>query len=114
MMPGNITYRLYREVIEIQDGLLALRPYMDPAATETAREAAGRAGLTGSDLQAAVQAAMLDQALRAKGAAPGKRTGEAQATRDPYLSRSSHYTAEATWLLSVARAFSALRPRNDP
>ncbi|MFD9635707.1 DUF6545 domain-containing protein [Streptomyces violascens] len=49
-MSGNITYRLYREVIEIQDGLLALRPYTDPAATETARAAAVRAGLTGSDL----------------------------------------------------------------
>ncbi|MFH9939146.1 MAB_1171c family putative transporter [Streptomyces murinus] len=106
IMPGNIRYRLYRQVVEIQDGLLALRPYMDPEIAACARESARQKGLSGEPLQAAVQAAVLRRALRAKYVDPGPRADEGPAAVEPYVSRSSDYGAEVAWLLSVARAFS--------
>ncbi|WP_236258285.1 MAB_1171c family putative transporter [Streptomyces hygroscopicus] len=109
IMPGNIGYRLYREVIEIQDGLLALRPYMDPGIAARARQSARQTGLSGEALRAAVQATVLRQALWAKQAAPGmRRTGDGPPAVQPYASRSGDYGAEVAWLLSVARAFSNL------
>ncbi|WP_405754125.1 hypothetical protein OG232_30190 [Streptomyces sp. NBC_01411] len=110
MMPGNISYRLYREVIEIQDGLLALRPYMDPAIATSARKTALLAGLSGRALRAAVQATVLSQALRAKSGDPGLRVPEVPAPGGPSLRKSGDYATEVTWLLSVARAFSSLPP----
>ncbi|WP_431044408.1 MAB_1171c family putative transporter [Streptomyces sp. P1-3] len=114
-LPGDISYRLYRSVIEIQDGLLALRPYMDPAVAAGARKAAEEAGLSGDRLHAVVQARSLESALRAKHdnrppvrtstvlvpeAAKGGRTAQAE----------PGYTEEVAWLLHVARAYTALRP----
>ncbi|MEU1943957.1 MAB_1171c family putative transporter [Streptomyces sp. NPDC059474] len=108
IMPRNISYRLYREVIEIQDGLLALRPYMDAEITARARQSARQAGLSGEALRAAVQATVVRQALRAKYADPGPRSGEGPPAVEPYGSRSGDYGAEVAWLLGVARAFSNL------
>ncbi|MFJ3712628.1 DUF6545 domain-containing protein [Streptomyces sp. NPDC090053] len=95
-------------MIEIQDGLLALRPYMDPAVTASARQAALLADLSGRALQAAVQATVLSQALRAKRAEPGLRVAEAPVTQGPYMRKSGDYATEVAWLLSVARAFSKI------
>ncbi|PBC83668.1 hypothetical protein SAMN05428945_1710 [Streptomyces sp. 2224.1] len=107
-MPGNIDYRLYREVIEIQDGLLALRPYMDSEITARARHSARQEGLSGAALQAVVQATAVRQALRARHAGPGLSTGEGLPAVEPYVRGSGDYGAEVAWLLSVARAFSNL------
>jgi len=61
----DLDFRLYRRVVEIRDGILALRPYRD---SETARSALNRcraAGL-GDETQIVVEAASLAAALEAK------------------------------------------------
>ncbi|MCG8920785.1 hypothetical protein L6E12_34020, partial [Actinokineospora sp. PR83] len=63
---GGLRPRLYRRVIEIRDGLLALRPYRCRDTTESARAAATAAGLTGRELAAAVEAAAVAAALRSR------------------------------------------------
>ncbi|MBB5629094.1 MAB_1171c family putative transporter [Sphaerisporangium krabiense] len=54
----------YRRVVEIRDGIVQLGPYYDRGVAEAA-EAAGRAaGLSGTALEAAAQAALIADALR--------------------------------------------------
>jgi hypothetical protein len=62
----HLNYRLYRRVIEIRDGLLALRSYRDPEVRIGARRCGAAAGLTGDELRAAVAAAQLRAVLNAK------------------------------------------------
>ncbi|MFG1949403.1 MAB_1171c family putative transporter [Nonomuraea sp. NPDC048826] len=59
----DLDLRLYRRVIEIRDGRLALAPYLGP---EAAHAGAGRTGPHGEALDAAAEAATLHAALRAK------------------------------------------------
>ncbi|MFI9648069.1 MAB_1171c family putative transporter [Streptomyces sp. NPDC052040] len=108
LLPGNISYRLYREVVEIQDGLLALRPYMDPEISARAGRRARQAGLSGEALQAEAQAAVVRQALRAKREGCAPKAGERPSAVEPYVSRSGDYGAEVARLLSVARAYANL------
>ncbi|WP_329059780.1 MAB_1171c family putative transporter [Amycolatopsis sp. NBC_01480] len=73
LVPWGLRMRLYRRVIEIRDGLLALQPYRDPAVAVAARESGIRDGLRGRRLDAAVEAAAVAAALsaRADGVVPG-------------------------------------------
>jgi hypothetical protein len=64
----DLNYRLYRRTIEILDGQRALRPYLDPAATDAAARLALRAGVTADRLGPTVDAIQLHMALRAKAA----------------------------------------------
>ncbi|HEY3710593.1 MAG TPA: MAB_1171c family putative transporter [Amycolatopsis sp.] len=66
LVPWGLRMRLYRRVIEIRDGLLALQPYRDPAVAVAARESGATAGLRGRRLDAAVEAAAVVAALRAR------------------------------------------------
>lgn len=63
---GDLGVRLYRRVIEIRDGQLALRPYVDPAGTAAIVERAGGAEMSGADLDVLHEAARLATALRAR------------------------------------------------
>ncbi|MEV0374822.1 MAB_1171c family putative transporter [Streptomyces sp. NPDC050636] len=106
-LPGDISYRLYRMVIEIQDGRLALRPYMAPAAATGARQSAEEAELSGDRLHAMVEARSLASALRAKhDDRPPVRKSVALG---PEAAKDGSYTEEVAWLLHVARAYTALR-----
>jgi hypothetical protein len=58
--------RLYRRVIEIEDGLLALRPYVTDDIAHEALAAATGAGLVGRDRDATVDACCLAVAVAAK------------------------------------------------
>jgi len=58
--------RLYRRVIEIEDGLLAVRPYVTDDIADEALAAATEAGLVGRDRDATVNACCLAVALAAK------------------------------------------------
>jgi hypothetical protein len=60
----DIELRLYRRVIEIRDGMLAVRPYADARSREIAFREAQRAGHTNPDLVG--EAAGLEVARRAK------------------------------------------------
>ncbi|MBV9278925.1 MAG: hypothetical protein JOZ41_02480 [Chloroflexi bacterium] len=62
----DLRFRLYRRVVEIRDGFLALRPYVDPTVADRARELCEEAGLPPEEAQAVVEAASLKAALDAR------------------------------------------------
>ncbi len=62
----DLEVRLYRCVIEIRDGALALRPYAAPHLREGAREAARELGLPNPQIESVVEAVWLEVARRAK------------------------------------------------
>jgi hypothetical protein len=63
----DLGFRLYRRVIEIRDGGLALRPYLDPGLADRVRATCRAAGLPEQDARAVVEAACLAAALDARG-----------------------------------------------
>lgn len=103
---GDVDFRLYRRVIEIRDGQLALGPYRTPGVAATARRLAEAAGLVGDQLQAAVEAAGLAAALRAK--AEDKQGATTRGERGGEHARhpgAADLSSEVAWLVQVARAF---------
>lgn len=60
-------YHVARRVVEIRDGILTLRLYLDPTATDQARDHFSRRGLDGVELDAAIVAAQIHTALDASG-----------------------------------------------
>lgn len=109
-LPGSEL--LYRRVIAIRDGLLALQPYRDPADTREHRDQANAAGLTGQRRAAAVEAADIRAALHRRrhdmpplGYAVD---GDAATAQDDLAS-------ELRWLTQVSDALARaeLRPASD-
>ena len=100
---ARLRLRLYRRVIEIRDGLLALRPYRDPAVAATARDSASRAGLTGPGHAAAVEAAVVAAALRARAEGRAPRGDD-----DTAVAGGADLAAETAFLGLVARAYRVL------
>jgi hypothetical protein len=100
---SDLDYRLVRRVVEIRDGRLALRRYLDAGTAGHARHVGERAGLTGIALHAAVEAATIADAIRAK--------GEQLETSDP-CDREAHggsdLATESAWLRQVAHALTRL------
>jgi hypothetical protein len=96
--PQRAEFALYRRVIEIRDGHLALRPYVHPDVPAWAAEA----NAPGAPHAALLEAASLTAALEAHRA--GHRPGPARADA---AGHSPHPTlnAEITWLLQVTDAF---------
>jgi hypothetical protein len=104
----DLNYRLYRRVIEIRDGLLALRSYRDPEVRRRALQSGKAAGLTGDELHVVVAAAQLKAALNAKAkgrVVPTDSTDSADARELFELRRGDDLTTEATWLAQIARAY---------
>ena len=98
---GDLGFRLYRQVIEIRDGRLALRPYLDPRAAAIARELGQEAGLSGEPLQAVIEAASLAAAIRNK--AGGRPVAEAGPTLE--TPGGADLDSEAAFLEKVARCY---------
>lgn len=73
--PWRSDFRLYRRVIEIQDGIHLLRPYFRPEVAATARRLGQQANLTGRQLDTVIAAAQLHAAIldRNTGAEPHDR-----------------------------------------
>jgi hypothetical protein len=94
----DLDFRLYRRVIEIRDGRLALRPFLDADVARRAREDAIRNGLTDDEMEAAVEARVLAAGIES-----------AREKRKPanVLTASQHggkdFMAEVEWLLRVVR-----------
>jgi hypothetical protein len=102
--PWHINYRLYRRVIEIRDGWLALRPYMTPVTITQAPEHEQQASLDDQNRQATITAATLHAAIRA-------RTAGRAPHQDPIPDNGmgGHDLAtEIAWLVKVADKFSRL------
>ncbi len=96
--PGEISERLYRRVVAIRDGLLALQPYRDPADT---CEEADAATLTDWRHAAAIEAANIRTALHRRrhdmpprGYSPGVNPTVLQSDLD----------SEVRWLTEVSDA----------
>ncbi|MGX8909366.1 MAB_1171c family putative transporter [Streptomyces netropsis] len=103
----QLEFRLYRRVIEIRDGQLALRAHADPAATAEVTRASREAGLSGDELRARVEALRIASALRAR--ARGRTVADADRAR--VGAEGPAFTdlgAETAWLVRVAVAFAAL------
>ncbi|MER8182107.1 MAB_1171c family putative transporter [Kitasatospora sp. NPDC094015] len=102
-LPRDAEFALYRRVIEIRDGQLALRPYLHPeAAGWAAAEAARRERADPRRLAATVEAAVLALAIEAATAGRPRSAAPAgyvppQMPADPDV--------EAAWLCRVATAF---------
>jgi len=102
--PGrNLRYRLYRRIIEIRDGQLALLPYMDSSVAAVAAEWASAAGLDSDDEAVVVEAARLKAAVRAKTAdIPIQSTSDYEGAA---IRGGDDVSSEIAWLLRVARAY---------
>ncbi|HET8628983.1 MAG TPA: MAB_1171c family putative transporter [Thermomicrobiales bacterium] len=74
LSPRDLPFRLYRRVIEIRDGELALRPYIPPGLVEAARGLASAAGVADDDVSAIAEAAGIAAALcaRSRGQMPAE------------------------------------------
>jgi hypothetical protein len=100
--PRNVPFRLYRRVIEIRDGQLAVRPYAHPAAYELATRLSRQAGLVDDALDATVEAAVLSTAIIAKAA---DRQCPPSCDLPPIPTRDHpHLVGEISWLTKVAHA----------
>ncbi len=95
------TFLLYRRVIEIQDGRLALRPFLDAGVAEQLRTDAVARGLSGDDADAFVAAGMLHSGIEAS--AEGRRApGQSWEALTP---GGDDLQAEIEWLTKVGRRF---------
>ena len=106
------SFRLHRQVIQIRDAALALRPYRDPQVAAVATRAARAAGLAGGDLAAAVEASVLSAAMRARTAGDPMRNVAGHAGLSPVTG--PDLRSEAACLVKVARAFAQLQHDEDP
>jgi hypothetical protein len=97
----DLEFRLYRRVIEIRDGRLALLPYLDESAADVAARFGRREGLSGDDLEAVVEAARIAAALESKAAGRPPRRGG----RETDVHGGHDLETEVTWLERVARAY---------
>jgi hypothetical protein len=98
---GDLDLRLYRRVIEIRDGRLALQPYLDPEIGLAARD---RSGLRGQELDAIVEAATLAAAVDAK------RSGAQPRTTEPVaVPGGRDLESDTAFLNDVARAYRKLK-----
>jgi hypothetical protein len=102
--PGRtLQYRLYRRIIEIRDGQLALLPYMDSSVADDAANRAQAAGLDSDDEAVVVEAARLKAAVRAKAADfPIQSTSDYESAA---VRGGDDVSSEIAWLLRVARAY---------
>jgi hypothetical protein len=99
--PRNVGLSVYRQVIEIRDGQLALRPYVDADVPVLAEDSAVRAGLSTEDARATAEAAVIAAGIAAK-ARGGPADPEAVAGTVP---GGTSLAAEVAWLRRVAHAF---------
>jgi hypothetical protein len=98
----DLRFRLYRLVIEIRDGQLALRSYLDPRAARISATLGRLAGQHGDRLRITVEASTLAAAIAAKHAGQ-----HPTATEDTPAgsAENADLAAEIVWLQRVSRAF---------
>jgi hypothetical protein len=96
---GRLRLRLYRRVIEIRDGLLAVHPYRERGVADAAREHGSRTGVRGRRLDATVEAATVAAAIRARA------SGSPPATPGVPLAGGGDLDSDTAFLSQVARAY---------
>lgn len=114
--PGlrHAEFALYRRVIEIRDGHLALRPYLQPRAPAWAAEAAAGPAADAAIRpefapEAVVEAAVIAAALenRRAGRLPGLGPESPGYGHGPHTAYLETVEDEAAWLVQVTHAFTA-------
>lgn len=101
LLPTDLDLRLYRRVIEIRDGRLALQPYLDPRVGQAARD---RSEVTGDELDAIVEATTLAAAVDAK------RSGTPPQACEPVaVPGGRDLESDTAFLNEVARAYRRLK-----
>lgn len=103
----NLDLHLYRRVMEIQDGVVALRRYTDAAMRDRARAVCDTLGVSKNDAAVCVEAIVWAAAVQAK--RRGWRVPVAVAT--PVTRSDTDLDAELHYLQSIARAYRRLAPR---
>lgn len=101
LLLSGIYERLYRRVIEIRDGLLALQPYRDPTDTDQHRKQAKALGVADRHRAAAIEAADICATLhrQRQQVPPCRYTVESNAA-----TRQDTFTSELRWLTQVSHA----------
>jgi hypothetical protein len=102
--PWHLDYRLYRRVIEIRDGALALRHYFDPDVAVRVRRLAAIAELPAALVDTTIEAAQLSSAIQARVAG---HKPDGQSWRPPSVGSGGDLDAELASLVPLARAFTA-------
>jgi hypothetical protein len=104
-LAGGTEFALYRRVIEIRDGHLALRAHFDPDLPARAEAEARRAGVREADIAATVEAVTLAAAIEA--GREGRRFEREKAApgRLADSEKDADVAAEAAWLVQVSRAW---------
>jgi len=97
----DLNVSLYRRVVEIRDGLLTLRPYVDRRIREDAGALGRSTGLSGEDLEVVAEAATVAAAIRAKGHGHAMVEGDVVAAAPA----NSDLAGEAAYLTRLARAY---------
>ncbi|MEU3464262.1 MAB_1171c family putative transporter [Streptomyces sp. NPDC006733] len=104
MLPLGARFALYRRIIEIRDGHLALRPYFHPEVAAWTAEAEGAdLGTDAERLAPIVEAATIAAALEAARAGRRSTAGGCEAYVPPQVRASVE--AETAWLIQVSDAF---------
>ncbi|MCG6493964.1 MAB_1171c family putative transporter [Kitasatospora sp. A2-31] len=98
---GDVRFALYRRIIEIRDGQLALRPHLHPAVPRWVGEAVGPAGT--EELAAVVEAAAIAAGLEAARAGHRFPVGPGEGCVPHPVPADIH--EEAAWLVKVAAAY---------
>ena len=101
--PLRSDFRLYRRVIEIRDGALALRPYLDPQVATAAQRLGQAAGQQSPQLDATVAAAQLAAAIEDK--RQGRPSIEAQPAHQLTDRAGRDLDSELRILVPIAQAF---------
>jgi hypothetical protein len=96
-------FALYRRVIEIRDGHLALRAHFEPGLPARAAAEARRAGVPEADIAATVEAVTLAAAIEAERA--GRRFAPPDKAPEHLEEADADVAAEAAWLVRVSRAW---------
>lgn len=100
----DLNFRIYRRVIEIQDGKVALRSFFDSKVAISAQREAEKAGLAGDELQVTIEASQLKFALSVM----NQDAGSFETPTIPSVDSNPNGTdisTEIKWLVQVARAF---------
>jgi hypothetical protein len=113
--PWKLSFRLYRRVIEIRDGILALRPYFDADLDSAVRARAQKSGHNRGQIDAIVLAAQLAVAVHHERTEPqsARPAISSPAGRGDHRSAANEHAgghdldSELTLLVPVAQAFTA-------
>jgi hypothetical protein len=101
----DLDFRLYRRVVEIRDGTLALRPYFDSRVIEQARELSRTAELSDDERQATIEAASIAAALQARMYDQPARVGTSPASPSFESLGGTDVASEAEVLVRMARCY---------